>query len=375
MEMRRSEEMQPLRVLLFSDLLLDGPYTWAPASVAEARRAAAREALVEILAAARRHHADLVACAGDLFDRRTVRPSTVQWLITAFRSVNVPVLISPGNRDFIGPLGGYFDYDWSENVTVFRADRFTPVEASPEVFVWGAAHTEAHRMRSFFDGFRVDRDGIHIALFHGSERGGFDREPRIDPCAMFDEHAIEAAGFDHALVGHYQQANFGRTYTYSGAAIAHHFGARDSGGAALISVGHDGAIDREFLPIASPPLRAVEADVTGAQSTRDVLERAKLALADGGGAIRLTLHGRLAPSVVVRREDILRLADDPDQLMIEWNVQVDVDVDQLAEESTIRGQFVRDVLTSTDMTDERRQRILLIGLRTLAGSDVLEAPR
>lgn len=371
-----SESRTALRVLLFSDLLLDRPYDWAPPAVAQGRRTAAREALVELLGAARRHHADVVACAGDLFDRRTVRPSTVQWLTTALRSVNVPVLISPGNRDFIGPLGGYSDYDWSANVTVFNTERFTPVEVAAGVFIWGAAHTEAHRVRSFFfDGFRVDRNGVNLALFHGAERGRLDREPDMEQCAVFDEHAVRAAGFDHALVGHYPEPHFGEAYTFPGVPIAHDFGPRETGGAVLVTAGPHGLIDREFVPIASPALHDAEVEVTGAASTHEVRKRVNAALAARRGPVRLRLVGQLSPDIVVQRDDILRASTNPEQLVVDWNVQVEIKTDELAEEQTIRGQFVRDVLTSGELSEDRRQRILLIGLRALGGSDVLEAPR
>lgn len=135
LDSRRAPQPTPrLRLLLFSELLLDRPYEWATSSIADARRAAARESLVEILGAARNHHADAIVCAGNLFDRRTVAPATTQWLMAALRSVGVPVFITPGGRDFVGPLGGYSNHQWPENVTVFRSDRsfrWSSLRASP----------------------------------------------------------------------------------------------------------------------------------------------------------------------------------------------------------------------------------------------------
>jgi hypothetical protein len=101
----------------------------------------------------------------------------MRWLIATLRSANVPVLIAPGNRDFVGPLGGYSEHEWPDNVTVFKSERFTPWNVGGGVTIWGTAHTEPHRARSFLDGFEVDRDGLNLALFHGAERSGFDREP------------------------------------------------------------------------------------------------------------------------------------------------------------------------------------------------------
>lgn len=360
-------------MLLFSDLHLDRAYEWAPPGIGEARRAAAREALIAILGDARRQGVDAIACAGDLFNRRTVSPANMQWLAAAFRSASVPVLIAPGNDDFIGPLGGYTSHDWPENVTVFDSDRFSPVDVDG-VTIWGAAHTAAHRSRSFLDGFEVDGRGVNIALFHGAETSGKLREPGADPCAEFDEADLERAGFEHALVGHYQQPHFGRLYTYPGAPIAHAFGPGATGGVVVVTLRHDGSFERDFIPVPSPEMHDVDVDVTGAKSKADVLLQTKGVVAGRSGVIRLSLMGRLSAGIVLTRGDLASLTSSPDNLLIRWNVKVDVDIDDYTEEPTIRGQFLRDLI-SGDVSNERRDRVLLIGLRALAGHDELEGPR
>ena len=90
--------------------------------------------------------------------------------------------------------------------------------------------------------------------------------------------------------------------------------------------------------------------------------------------MRVVLVGRLAPDIVVTRDDLVRLAPTPEGVMIQWDVSVDIDVDRVSEEPTIRGQFVRDVI-SGGLAEERQQRALLIGLRALAGDLELEGPR
>lgn len=362
-----------MKILLFSDVVLDRPYEWAPASVADERRASAREALVELLGLARSHEVDVIACAGDLFDRRTVRPNTMQWLTAALRSAEAPVLIAPGNRDFVGPLGGYSAHDWPENVIVFDDGQFEPVEVADGIHIWGAAHTEAHRSRSFFAGFEVDRDGVNLALLHAAERSGLDREPGLDACALFDESEVEGAGFDHALVGHFQQAHFGWLHTYAGAPLSHDIDHPASNGGVLLTLMPDGSIEREELELSTPTIADVEVDLTGVTSRRDVVKRVNTALAGWTGATRLRLTGRVSPELVLQRED-LGVASTED-VLVQWAATVDVDVDELANEQTVRGQFVRDVLASGRLDDERRDRVLLMGLRALAGSTILEGPR
>jgi exonuclease SbcD len=370
-----ADRIPRVRVLLFSDVQLDRPYEWASATVADARRASAREALVELLGVARSNAVDVVACAGNLFDRRGVRPSTTRWLTTALRSAGVPVLIAPGDHDFVGPLGGYLRHQWPENVTIFDSDRFTPVDVAENVTIWGAAHTEAHRLGSFLDGFEVDRGGVNFGLFHGTERSGFDREPATEPSAPFDEIEIEATGFDHALVGHFQQAHLGSTHTYPGAPIAHDFENGATGSAVLLTLDEDGTIARELIEVSSPGLHVVEVDLTNLKSASDVLKHVNASLSERSGITHLRLVGRLEPDIVLRREDLLGLIATPDDLHISWEVDVDVDLDQMAKEQNVLGQFVRDVLAGGNLSEERQQHVLLIGLRALAGSDVLEGPR
>ncbi|MDP9420452.1 MAG: metallophosphoesterase [Actinomycetota bacterium] len=362
-----------LRLLLFSDLLLDRAYEWAPPAIADARRAAARQALVELLGAARARSVDVVACAGDLFDRRTVAPATMKWLTTALRSAGVPVLIAPGDRDFVGPLGGYTAHRWPDNVVVFQTDRLIGVDVGRGVRIWGAAHTEAHRWRSFLDRFEVDGGDVNLALFHGAERSGANRETGLDPCAEFDEDEIGRAGIDHALVGHYRRPHLGLLHTYPGAPLAHEFGYGPTGGGVVLTVTESGAVERECVAFASPPLNDVSFDLTGARTNRDALKRVSAAVADANGVVRLRVTGRCRQEIVLRHDDLTRLAKGADDVLLAWEAEIE-GVEELASEPTVRGQFVRDVLEER-LDPDRRQRILLIGLRALAGSDVLEAPR
>jgi len=54
-------------------------------------------------------------------------------------------------------------------------------------------------------------------------------------------------------------------------------------------------------------------------------------------------------------------------------VCVAYDYDRLAEEPTVRGQFVRDVLAAAELTEDERRRVLVTGLRALDGrGDELE---
>jgi hypothetical protein len=88
--------------------------------------------------------------------------------------------------------------------------------------------------------------------------------------------------------------------------------------------------------------------------------------------VRVTLDGELAPGLMLDLHELQRLGAHLDGLVIRpGRIQVGYDLDAIAGESTVRGQFVRDALAEVGDEDERR-RVVLTGLRALEGRTDLE---
>ena len=162
-----------MRLLLVSDVHLDTPFTWGRSEVARDRRRSIRASLERAVEVAVEREADAFLVAGDLYEQELFAPDTSAFLRTLFASVEIPVFISPGNHDWYRPQSIYRQEAWTPNVTIFTEDRLAPVELADGFTLWGAAHRAPANTDGFLDGFTVDRDGIHVALFHGSEQGAF----------------------------------------------------------------------------------------------------------------------------------------------------------------------------------------------------------
>jgi len=52
-------------------------------------------------------------------------------------------------------------------------------------------------------------------------------------------------------------------------------------------------------------------------------------------------------------------------------IDFDFSLAATSREQTVAGQFVRDVLDAADLSDDERMRVLVAGLRALAGRDDL----
>jgi len=364
-----------MRLLLFSDLHLDAPFAWAGPELARSRRRALRTCLLNVVEVARQLGVDAVCCAGDLYEQERVTPDTAAFLRDAFARLHpVPVFLAPGNHDWLGPTSLYRLVDWTDNVHVFGEPRLEPVPLADGFTLWGAAHAAPANTPGFLDGFRVDRDGVHIGLFHGSEQGelSFEDDDKR-PHAPFRASQIEPAGLHHALVGHFHTPRDASFHTYAGNPEPLTFGETGERGAVLVTVDGAGRVTRERHRVAVSRVGDVTVPLDGVRHTAQVRERIAAAVAGLTGCVRVRLEGEIAPEVDLDPRELDQralagLATHLDALVpVLGRVTVGYDLDALALERTVRGQFVRDVREARDLTDDQRRRVLVTGLRALDG--------
>lgn len=366
-----------MRVLLFSDLHLDTPFRWATPEAARDRRHMLRATLRRIAQLAEELRVDALCCGGDLYEHERFSADTGELLRATFMELApVPVAIAPGNHDWYGPTSLYRQVDWSENVHVFSEDRLTPLSLADGLTLWGAAHRAPAGTGNFLDGFHLDRGGIHLALFHGSEQAGlaFQEQAKV-PHAPFRAEQIPAAGLHHAMLGHFHTPFDGPWHTYPGNPDPLEFGEQGERGAVLVTVAADGTVSRERHRVASSMVSDVTVNLDGVTHSGQILERVSEALRCHKGFVRVTLTGELDPDVDLHPEDMKVASVAPHLAAVVvrlGSLSVAYDLDALAEERTIRGTFVRDVLGATNLTEDRRRRVLVTGLRALDGRSDLE---
>jgi hypothetical protein len=88
--------------------------------------------------------------------------------------------------------------------------------------------------------------------------------------------------------------------------------------------------------------------------------------------VRVTVEGELASGVSLDLNELQRLGSHLDGLQVRaGRIGVGYDLDAVAAESTVRGQFVRDALAEV-ADDELRRKVVITGLRALEGRADLE---
>ena len=368
-----------MKLVLFSDLHLDAPFAWLGTNPAAARtrRQALRDTLQNVARLAREARADALLCGGDLYEQARFSRDTRAFVERTFAELHpLPVYLAPGNHDWYGPESLYRQARWSPNVRVFSEDRLTPMTLLNGLTLWGLAHRAPAFTADPLDGFRVDRGGVHLALFHGSLRGPVaDHGGAPEPHAPFDEAQIERSGLHHAFLGHFHRPRDGTRYTYPGNPDFLTFGDHPGRAAVVATIHPDGSVVRERYSVGVTELHDLALDVGGCASAQDVRDRLAALVAGRHGVARVTVFGELHDNVELLLDDLRSVPHELAGLMLRLGeLRSSYDVERIKSEPTVRGQFVRSVLASGHLSEDERRRVLLTGLRALAGRDDLDVP-
>jgi DNA repair exonuclease SbcCD nuclease subunit len=188
------------------------------------------------------------------------------------------------------------------------------------------------------------------------------------PHAPFRASDVPACGLHHAFVGHYHSPVDAPWHTYPGNPDPLTFGETGERGAVLAEVTEDGTITRVRHRVGRSVVSSITVDLTGVTHSGEIRDRVAAELAVQSGVVRVTLSGAVAPEVDVRTEDVMDLGPHLDGLVVRiGDVRVAYDLEALALEPSVRGQFVRDVRGDASLDEATRQRVLTTGLQALDG--------
>ncbi len=373
-----------IKILHFADVHLDISFAGMkfPVEVARRYRSALRQSLHRLVDLALREKVDFVTVGGDLYEQERYTPETGHFLAEEFaRLAPVRVFLAPGNHDPLVPDSLYRQVKWPENVFIFQESELTPVLLTDGVVLWGLAHPEPSFRKKPLRKFQVPDDKTHILLLHGSDMSNVPGGKATH--APFYPEEIQQAGFAFALLGHYHQGRL----SPEGAPFLAYPGSPEP--LALCSAGLHGAIILEIegkkvsaRAVPTATYRSVRKEVDISELThREAIVR-KIAEALDGEAgekvlAQVTLVGTRHPDV---QWDVAALREALPKnflhIYLEDQTLPGFALQDLREEKTVRGEFVRQMLAKMEeASGEQRELLrsaLTFGLFAFEKKDVVK---
>ena len=139
-----------------------------------------------------------------------------------------------------------------------------------------------------------------------------------------------------------------------------------------------GTIDSTFIPFASRKLYTIPVDITGCESTTDILERMRTETAGKGYPEKSLIKYELVGKIDVESEkDIDFLLHQFSHLFyfvkIKDSSEYLVDYAAFAKDKSLKGEFIRTVMGRADLPEEDKATVIHYGLQALAGEEILDA--
>lgn len=181
------------KIIHLADAHIGATYESLPENVAEECRAAQMRCLQTVISRATVAQADAILIAGDLFDTPTPPLSLSDRVFAILAQAPCPVLISPGNHDYLHPASPYLTQNLPESVHVFDSPRLEAFALNDGCVVWGAAFTDMTANIEF--DVVPDPRLCNILLVHADLLADTGYNP-------LTREKLETSGFTYAAVGH-----------------------------------------------------------------------------------------------------------------------------------------------------------------------------
>jgi DNA repair exonuclease SbcCD nuclease subunit len=371
-----------VRILHFADLHLDRSFAGLSVAPSEAakRREELRAALRRIVDLALELDVDALTSGGDLYEHDRAGADTGNFIAAEFeRLAPKPVFVAPGNHDPYLPDSLYRRIQWPPNVRIFEGMSWEPVPLSDSVTIWGAGHTGPAIRENLLGALSVDRSRTNIALLHGSDMSAVP-EGKEAHCP-FTREDIERSGVSFALLGHYHETRLrpaeSPRYAYPGSPEPLDF-SEEGDHHVLLLTAEDRGVSVEPLKINEVRYQTHAIDVSE-MSTSDQIRAAIKALADDGDSVgtitRVVLSGQPEQDLDIDHDALLSAAaQDFRYLDLINRTEPPFDLEQMQDESTTRGAFVRLLNERLAQAPESEraalQNALYYGLRAFAGQEI-----
>lgn len=371
-----------VRILHFADLHLDSSFVGVGMASSEAsrRREELRASLRRIVGLALEHDVDALTVGGDLYEHDRVTLDTGRFIAGQFeRLIPRPVLVAPGNHDRCVPDSMYRRLDWPANVHIFDSMEWQSVKIVEDVAVWGVGHNSPAVWENLLRELRLDRSPSAVALLHGSDISAVP-EGKAAHCP-FESGDIASCGVGFVLLGHYHRMRLWPRDLprcgYPGSPEPLGFDEEGPHYVLLLTVG-DGGATAQPLQVNEVSYRTERIDVTG-MSTSDQIREAIAALAGDSpptaDIVRVVLDGQAEPELDIDVAGLLSAtAERFRYLDIVDCTQAAFELEELAEEATTRGAFVRLMRGRIEAAEvperQRLENALHYGLQAFGGHEV-----
>ena len=337
-----------LKILHSADWHLDSPFAGFSADRREFLRREQKKLPGKIARLCRGENCDLVLLSGDIFDNPTCRESGAL-LRDALAECRVPVIIAPGNHDYITAGSPWLDIAWPENVHIFTGALESIVLPGLDCRVYGAGYRSMD-CDALLENFRAEGpERYQICVLHG------DPMRLHSPYCPVTTAQVRDSGLDYLALGHiHREGSFRAGSTlccWPGTPMGRGFDEQGEKGVYILEL--DGTCTGRFVALDTPRFFELNVD-TDIQAPEQLLPGV-----DSGDFYRVTLTGGGEGSLADIRRKCPRLR----HLELIDRREPGEDPFARIDEDTLEGTYFRMLKEKLDAAEAGQEEIIRLAAR------------
>lgn len=319
-----------------------------------------------------------IIIAGDLFDTKRVSASARNTVYAAIcNHPQIDFYYLKGNHDADNFLSNLEEIP--QNLKMF-ADEWTTYiannEANKNIIISGI-ELNKDNSKMIYNSLTLDNDKFNIVVLHGQESENVAKD-KAENISIKD---LRNKGIDYLALGHihtykYENLDSRGKYCYSGCLEGRGFDEVGEHGFAILDIDEEKrTCEHKFVPIAYRNLYELEVEISGCMETTDISDRIKFRLEqeeiDSKDLLKIILIGEVDVECEKNIDLLVKSFEEGYYLLkIYDESKLKVDYNSFALDRSLKGEFVRTVMSNDDIADEDKATIIRYGIQALAGEEI-----
>ena len=363
-----------MRVIHTGDIHLDSKLSAnLPKDKAKERRGEILNAFVSLVSYAKENDVSAILIAGDLFDTR----NTSALSRNTFRSL----LINNPDISFYYLRGNHDENtaidvldERPDNLYLFN-DSWTSYSLDKEdkVRLYGVEFNE-NNSANVINIFSPDPSKVNIVMLHGQDTDTVC----VEKTETINVRALKNKGINYLALGHvhayksWELDALGKA-CYCGCLEGRGFDETGEHGFVVLDIDEEkGTVTDTFVPFAKRHLFEVNVDVSSFDGTLSVIEKVKSELKkeniSSKDLVKIVLTGKVDVDFE-KDTEFIRHTVESDYYFVKVydKTEIYVDPKDYMLDKSLKGEFVRQVLSSDEISEEEKGEVIKIGLNALMG--------
>lgn len=355
-----------MKFVHIADMHFDSPFTTLSdkGNLGEKRRIEQRKIFKKVIEYIKENNIEYLFISGDLYEHKYIRRTTIEYINDLFKEIpETKIFISPGNHDPYLKKSYYNNFNWNNNVKIFKSE-IEKIESN-DVDIYGYGFDDFYCSEVKIEDLKISNpEKINILIIHGTLDGANLEDKQYN---SMGKKMLEEKGFNYIALGHIHKTNYSEKekIIYPGSTMSLGF---DELGEHGMIVGEITKQENkiEFIKLDETEFVEYELDCTEIQSIEELIEKINNIKIEENKLYKIILIGKR--NFEINIYNLYKYDLNEKIIKIKNQTKPNYDIEEIARENTLKGLFVKEIIkeiNKKEYSQEIIENALEIGMEIL----------